>query len=147
MTFADPTGCSLMENLDDRAIEQVADFFGAFSVPMRLKILNALRGGERNVGDLTAEFGCSQANVSKHLSVLAHKGLIAKTLRGTSAYYRIVDPRIYQLCDLVCVQIGQRFAHQADMKDVFLKAARTTTAPARTTTAPARKASARGRKS
>jgi len=136
-----------MEDLDDRAIEQVADFFGAFAVPMRLKILNALRGGERNVGDLTAEFGCSQANVSKHLSVLAHKGLIAKTLRGTSAYYRIVDPRIYQLCDLVCVQIGQRFAHQADMKDVFLKAARTTTAPARTTTAPARKASARGRKS
>ena len=147
MILADHTGCSLMENLDDRAIEQVADFFGAFAVPMRLKILNALRGGERNVGDLTAEFGCSQANVSKHLSVLAHKGLIAKTLRGTSAYYRIVDPRIYQLCDLVCVQIGQRFAHQADMKDVFLKAARTTTAPARTTTAPARKASARGRKS
>ena len=138
MTFADHTGCSLMEDLDDRAIEQVADFFGAFAVPMRLKILNALRGGERNVGDLTAEFGCSQANVSKHLSVLAHKGLIAKTLRGTSAYYRIVDPRIYQLCDLVCVQIGQRFAHQADMKDVFLKAGRATTAPAR-------KASARRR--
>ena len=136
MSLADLPGCSLMENLDDRAIEQVADFFGAFSVPMRLKILNALRGGERNVGDLTAEFGCSQANVSKHLSMLAHKGLIAKTLRGTSAYYRIIDPRIYQLCDLVCVQIGQRFAHQADMKDVFLKAARATTAPARK--APAR---------
>jgi len=120
-----------MENLDDRAIEQVADFFGAFAVPMRLKILNALRRGERNVGDLTAEFGCSQANISKHLSVLAQKGLIAKTLRGTSAYYRIVDPRIYQLCDLVCVQIGQRFSQQSAMKDVFLKVAQTTKAPVR----------------
>jgi DNA-binding transcriptional ArsR family regulator len=124
-----------MENLDDRAIEQVAEFFGAFAVPMRLKILNALRGGERNVGDLTAEFGCSQANVSKHLSVLAQKGLIAKTLRGTSAYYRIVDPRIYQLCDLVCVQIGQRFSQQSAMKDVFLQVARTRKAPARKTAA------------
>jgi len=120
-----------MENLNDRAIEQVAEFFGAFSVPLRLKILNALRSGERNVGDLTAELGCSQANVSKHLSMLAEKGLIAKTSRGTSAYYRIVDPRIYQLCDLVCVQIGQRFAQQAAMKDVFLKLARTAKAPAR----------------
>jgi DNA-binding transcriptional ArsR family regulator len=138
MTVANLSRCSLMENLDDRAIEQVADFFGAFAVPMRLKILNALRKGERNVGDLTAEFGCSQANVSKHLSVLAQKGLIAKTLRGTSAYYRIVDPRIYQLCDLVCVQIGQRFAHQSEMKDVFLKVVR----PSK---APARKSSARGR--
>jgi DNA-binding transcriptional ArsR family regulator len=131
MNVADLPGCSLMENLDDRAIEQVADFFGAFAVPMRLKILNALRRGERNVGDLTAEFGCSQANISKHLSVLAQKGLIAKTLRGTSAYYRIVDPRIYQLCDLVCVQIGQRFSQQSAMKDVFLKVAQTTKAPVR----------------
>ena len=122
MTIDNLSGCSLMENLDDRAIEQVADFFGAFAVPMRLKILNALRSGERNVGDLTAEFGCSQANVSKHLSVLAQKGLIAKTLRGTSAYYRIVDPRIYKLCDLVCVQIGQRIAQQSDLKDAFFHA-------------------------
>jgi DNA-binding transcriptional ArsR family regulator len=131
MGIADHPGCALMENLDDRAIEQVADFFGAFAVPMRLKILNALRGGERNVGELTAAFGCSQANVSKHLSVLAQKGLIAKTLRGTSAYYRIVDPRIYQLCDLVCVQIGQRFSQQSEMKDVFLRVAQTMKATAR----------------
>jgi DNA-binding transcriptional ArsR family regulator len=131
MDLSDFPGCPLMENLDDRAIEQVADFFGAFAVPMRLKILNALRHGERNVGDLTAEFGCSQANVSKHLSVLAQKGLIAKSLRGTSAFYRIVDPRIYQLCDLVCAQVGQRFAQQAAMKDVFLDAVRAAGAPAR----------------
>ena len=113
----------MMENLDDRAIGEVADFFGAFAVPMRLKLLNALRAGERNVGDLTAEFGCSQANVSKHLSLLAQKGLIAKDLRGTSAFYRIVDPRIYQLCDLVCLQIGQRLAGQSALKDAFLAAA------------------------
>jgi len=113
-----------MEGLDERALEQVADFFGAFAVPMRLKILNALRAGERNVSDLTAEFGCSQANISKHLSLLAQKGLIVKEARGTSAYYRIVDPRIYQLCDLVCIQIGQRFAQQAELKDMFIGATR-----------------------
>jgi DNA-binding transcriptional ArsR family regulator len=123
MSVAKHMRCSMMEDLDDRAIAQVADFFGAFAVPMRLKILNALRGGERNVGDLTAEFGCSQANVSKHLSLLAQKGLIAKSLRGTSAFYRIVDPRIYQLCDLVCLQVGQRLAQQAELKDAFLPAA------------------------
>ena len=113
----------MMENLDDRAIAQVADFFSAFAVPMRLKILNALRRGERNVGDLTAEFGCSQANVSKHLSLLAQKGLIEKSLRGTSAFYRIVDPRIYQLCDLVCLQVGQRLAQQAELKNAFMPVA------------------------
>ncbi len=131
MQVATPRECLLMENLDDRAIGEVAEFFSAFSVPMRLKILNALRHGERNVGELTAEFGCSQANISKHLAVLAQKGLIEKSARGTSAFYRIVDPRIFQLCDLVCVQVGQRFAQQAAMKDLFAGAVRAAKAPAR----------------
>ncbi len=109
-----------MEGLDERALQEVADFFSAFAVPMRLKILNALRHGERNVSDLTAEFGCSQANISKHLSLLAQKGLIAKDARGTSAFYRIVDPRIYQLCDLVCSQIGRRFEQQSELKEMFI---------------------------
>jgi DNA-binding transcriptional ArsR family regulator len=110
-----------MEGLDDRAIEEVAEFFAAFAVPMRLKILNALRDGERNVGELTGAFGCSQANVSKHLSLLAQKGLIEKSPRGTSTYYRIADPRIYRLCDLVCAQIGARYAQQDGLKAAFLR--------------------------
>jgi DNA-binding transcriptional ArsR family regulator len=120
MPIANARGCSLMENLDDRAIQQVADFFSAFAVPMRLKILNGLRGGERNVGDLTAELGCSQANISKHLGLLAQMGLIEKSTRGTSAFYRIIDPRIFELCDLVCVQVGRRLTQQAESRDAFL---------------------------
>lgn len=127
--------CPLMEQLDDRALEEVASFFSAFSVPMRLKILNALRNGERTVGDLTGELGGSQANVSKHLATLAQLGVIAKRSSGTSAFYRIVDPRIFQLCDLVCVQVGNRLAEHVATRDALLQAA----SPRRV----ARKASAR----
>jgi DNA-binding transcriptional ArsR family regulator len=126
---------SLMKDLDDRALERVAAFFSAFAVPMRLKILNALRDGERNVGDLTAELGGSQANISKHLGMLAQMGLIEKTTRGTSAFYSIVDPRIFHLCDLVCVQVGRHLADQAEAKGAFLRAMRTTRSPARKRTA------------
>jgi len=110
-----------MENLDDRALQQVAEFFSAFAVPMRLKILNGLRDGERNVGELTAELGCSQANISKHLGMLSKAGLIEKTTRGTSAFYRISDPRIYDLCDLVCVQVGRRLTQETESRDAFLR--------------------------
>ncbi len=110
-----------MEQLDDRAMEAVAMFFSAFAVPMRLRILNALRHGERNVGELTAELGGSQANVSKHLATLARIGVIAKRTSGTSAYYRIVDPRIFQLCDLVCVQVGNRLEQEVVTRDALLR--------------------------
>ena len=110
-----------MEKLNGDALEQVADYFGALAVPARLKLLNALRGGERSVGELTAVSGCSQANVSKHLAVLGRSGLVERTTRGTSAYYRITDPATYELCDLVCGQIGRRYAKQLDLQRKFAR--------------------------
>jgi DNA-binding transcriptional ArsR family regulator len=127
MKIGDKGSCLIMQGLDDRALEEVAVYFRALSVPLRLKILNALRSGERNVTELTDALGCSQANVSKHLSLLARGGLIEKMSRGTSTYYRITDPKIYRLCDLVCGQIGKRFAGQSDLHDMF----RAASAPAR----------------
>jgi DNA-binding transcriptional ArsR family regulator len=108
-----------MKDLDDRALEEVARYFAALSVPMRLKILNVLRGGARNVGELTAATGCTQANVSKHLALLAQNGFVQKTVRGTSTYYSIADPAIYELCDSVCGSIGRRYAERAGMERLF----------------------------
>lgn len=108
-----------MQALDDRALEHVADYFRALSEPIRLKLLNALRDGPRNVSELTALLNCSQANVSKHMTMLAKLGLVVRTSKGTSAYYEIGDPRTYQLCDLVCGQIAQRLVAQAEGMRAF----------------------------
>ena len=104
-----------MKALDDRALGHVAEYFRALSEPLRLKILNALRERARNVGELTELLDCSQANVSKHLATLMRHGLVERRMRGTSAFYAIADPRVYQLCDLVCGQMAQRFASQAQL--------------------------------
>jgi DNA-binding transcriptional ArsR family regulator len=108
-------GCTQLKALDERALGHVAEYFRALSEPARLKILNALREQARNVGELTELLDCSQANVSKHLATLMRHGLVERSALGTSAYYRIADPRVYQLCDLVCGQMAQRFASQAQM--------------------------------
>ncbi len=108
-----------MELLDDLALNQVADHFHALAEPQRLKILQALRGGPRNVGDLTQLLQCSQANVSKHLGLLSKVGLVQREARGTSVYYRIADLRTFELCDLVCGQIAQRLISQARTLAVF----------------------------
>ena len=101
-----------MQALDDQALDQVAEYFRALAEPLRLKLLNALRDGPLNVSELTELVGSSQANVSKHLGVLAKAGLVSRQSRGTSVFYEIADPRTYQLCDLVCGQIAQRLMSQ-----------------------------------
>jgi DNA-binding transcriptional ArsR family regulator len=110
--------CTLMKTLDDRALLHVAEYFRALSEPLRLKILNTLGDKPRNVGELTEVLECSQANVSKHLATLTRLGFVERTAQGTSAYYKIADPRVHQLCELVCGQMAQRFASQAQLLGV-----------------------------
>lgn len=113
-----------MKNLDEHALALVARYFGALAVPARLRILNQLRDGERDVGEITAATGGTQANVSKHLAVLAQSGLVAKSQRGTHAYYRFADETVYRLCDLVCTQLDHRFAEEAAQRRALSHAAR-----------------------
>ncbi|WP_308446482.1 metalloregulator ArsR/SmtB family transcription factor [Chitinimonas sp. BJYL2] len=113
MNIAMQDVCGVMEGLSDQALEQVAQYFQALAEPNRLRILNLLRAGERNVGELAQLCGMTNANVSRHLSTLAKNGLVLREGRGTSVYYRIADPAIYQLCDLVCSSIASRFERQA----------------------------------
>jgi DNA-binding transcriptional ArsR family regulator len=108
-----------MKSLDDRALVHVAEYFRALSEPLRLRILNTLRDKPHNVGELTELLECSQANVSKHLATLTRLGFVERMARGTSAYYEIADPRVHQLCELVCGQMAQRFASQAQLLGVM----------------------------
>jgi ArsR family transcriptional regulator len=75
---------------------------------MRLRLIYALMEGEKTVSELVRKTGSVQANVSKHLSVLLDAGILGRRKQGTSAYYRIVDDSIFQLCDLVCGSIHDR---------------------------------------
>ena len=104
---------------DDDALEEIARYFAALGATMRLKILNALRGGERNVTELVGLTGATQANASKHLALLAQHGLVAKTPRGTSVYYRIADPSVYRICDMVCGRIGARLERLGEVERVL----------------------------
>lgn len=118
-----PATCPAMEGLSNDALNQVAAYFQALAEPTRLQILNLLRGGERSVGDIAALTGYSAANVSRHLALLTKHGLVAREGRGTSVYYRIADPSVYALCDLVCGNIARQFERTAKARDAFVRPA------------------------
>ncbi|MBS0446009.1 MAG: winged helix-turn-helix transcriptional regulator [Proteobacteria bacterium] len=113
-----------MEGLSPEALQQVAGYFQALAEPTRLGILNQLRQGERNVGELAKECGCTSANVSRHLAVLMHHGLVTREGRGTSVYYRIADESVYALCDLVCGNIARRLERAVSDRKAFARVRR-----------------------
>ena len=116
---AHPADCPRMQDLPAHALEQVATYFQALSEPTRLRLLNLLREGERNVGELALACGYTAANVSRHLALLMQHGLVTRESRGTSVYYRIADASVYALCDLVCGNIARRLARDARGTEAF----------------------------
>ena len=90
----------------------ISERFKALSEAARLRLLNALRDGERTVTELMEETGMGQANVSKHLHVLYVNGLVARRRAGSFVHYAIADERVFRLCDLMCDQLRDEFGEK-----------------------------------
>jgi DNA-binding transcriptional ArsR family regulator len=114
-----------MKNFPPEALEAVAAYFQTLAEPTRLQILNFLRQGERNVGELAQLCGCTAANVSRHLALLTKQGIVEREGRGTSVYYLIADASIYTLCDLVCDNIARQLERDVERQQAFARPAPT----------------------
>ena len=97
-------------DFDTETLVEVADRFRVLAEPMRLRILNSLRDGEKTVTDLVGATGSGQANVSRHLGILYRQGMVARRKEGQFTLYRISDPVLLELCELVCqgLETGER---------------------------------------
>lgn len=74
-----------------------AEFFRALAHPVRIRILEALSGGERSVHELQRALGLDQPVVSQHLAVLRGKNVVTTRKEGTSVNYALGDPLITEL--------------------------------------------------
>lgn len=67
----------------------------------RLLTLCHLVPGEKAVGELAAEVGLSQSALSQHLQRLRSDGLVATRREGQTIHYRVADPRVASLIDVL----------------------------------------------
>jgi DNA-binding transcriptional ArsR family regulator len=93
-----------------------AEFFKALAHPVRIKILEKLRDSEKSVTELQTLLGIDQSGVSQQLSVLRAKGLLVARKNGTSVYYSVKDPLLFQLLDVARAIFNN---HLIDTKDML----------------------------
>ena len=77
-----------------------AEFFRVLGHPVRVRILELLREGERSVGELQAALELDSSGTSQHLGALRKQGLLETRREGTSVFYRVKDPRAFQLLEV-----------------------------------------------
>lgn len=77
-----------------------AEFFRALGHPVRIRLLQLLREGERTVGSLQAALELDSSSTSQQLAVLRKQGLVESRREGTNAFYRVKDRRTLELLEL-----------------------------------------------
>ena len=96
-----------------------ADVFNAVAEPRRREILDVLVEGERAVGDLVAELGLGQPQVSKHLKVLREVGLVDVRDDGRFRVYRLNGQALKPIHDWVA-NYERTWRERFDALDVVL---------------------------
>jgi len=108
---------STPHQLTDPLIDLIAHRFRIIGEPLRIKLLDRLRGGEASVGELTQALAANQQNISRHLAVLHGAGIVTRRKRGTKTLYSIADPTVFALCEIVCGALEHSAAELAHVLD------------------------------
>lgn len=91
--------------LTDAELDGVATQFRLLGEPMRLKILQTVCREPKTVTEIVEATGATQANISKHLALLAAAGILTRRKDGQCVYYGLTDPLTLKLCELVHTQL------------------------------------------
>ncbi|TLS48519.1 winged helix-turn-helix transcriptional regulator [Paenibacillus antri] len=84
-----------------RTIQQFkAEFFKALAHPMRIRILEVLSEGSKNVNELQTILGSEGSAVSQQLAVLRNKNVVFGVKEGTTVVYSLRDPLIKDLLEV-----------------------------------------------
>ncbi len=75
--------------------------FKALADPTRLKILECIENGEKCICKIIPYTGKSQPNVSQHLKVMKHAGIINERKDGTKIMIKASNDEIFKIVDQV----------------------------------------------
>lgn len=76
-----------------------AELFKALSHPGRIKMLEALRAGEKTVGELQALLDDEPGSASQHLALLRARDIVVGRKEGNNIFYSVRDPLLFRILD------------------------------------------------
>lgn len=93
-----------------------SEFFKALAHPIRIRILDSLRDGEKGVNELSELLKIEPANVSQQLAVLRMRSIVVGRKTGSNVYYSVSDKTLFRLLD-VAKDIFNN--HLVDVRDML----------------------------
>lgn len=92
-----------------------AEFFKALAHPMRIRILDCLRDGEKGVNELSQILQIEPANVSQQLVILRVRNIVIGRKSGSNVYYSVSKTTLFRLLDVAKDIFNNRLVGVRDM--------------------------------
>jgi len=81
-----------MNKADERLYGMKAEVFKALGHPLRLAVIDALRSGPQCVCEIAEATGAERSNISRHLALMVHAGVLASRKQGQMVFYKLRTP-------------------------------------------------------
>lgn len=86
-----------MKKINDNSLYDVADLFKLFADSTRIRIMNLLLEGEKNVSEIVETLKMNQSAISHQLRILKNSKLIKSRRNGKTIYYSLADNHVYNI--------------------------------------------------
>jgi len=101
-----------MKNAADRQ----AEFLKMLANPVRLKIIDILKNGEKNVNEIHDELNIQQSATSQHLKILTNGDILTSKKDGLKTYFSIKNQEIYNV--LLSINRFLSYKSQENIEDI-----------------------------
>ena len=98
-----------------------SDVCKTLASPKRIEILNALKEGEKTVSELVEILGVPKANVSQHLAVMRHKGILKFRREGINMYYSVSNRKVIEACLLMKDVLMEQMKEKGKLAEIASK--------------------------
>ncbi len=89
--------------------------FKALGHPVRIRILELLREGEQSVSSLAEAMEVEMSTVSQHLAILRGRGLVSGRKEGTTVFYTVIDPQVFDLLDTARAMFQRQLSEMQEL--------------------------------
>lgn len=104
-----------MSNQEELVFKIKADFLKSLAHPIRLEIIEYLKGKEASVGEMVKELGVEQSGLSKHLAILRQAGILISHQEKVMVYYSIRDRDVFNVLRLIAEILRKKLSESTEM--------------------------------
>ena len=88
--------------------ERQAEIAKAVAHPLRIAVIDFLKEGERCVCDIAEQVGSERSNISRHLAVMVHAGVLTCRKDGLKVFYGLKTPCVAQCLSCITRVVKQQ---------------------------------------